>query len=148
MRPPVDEKRRRADHTRPDPRPEIALDSRGDLAGTPIRLEPLEVEPEPARSFPQVWRVEVPLVGEERVVHLPERALQCGRLDRSREDPGPWVLRHHREVAEDELDRQVGQQVVGARAVRALVVAVLDDEDRAVAADVVVGPGLGRPGAP
>jgi hypothetical protein len=50
------------------------------------------------------------------------------------------MLRHDREVAEDAPDRQLRQERIGLRAVRALVVAVLDDERRAgIPADVVVG---------
>ena len=64
-----------------------------------------------------------------------------------REHARPRVLRHHGEVPEDAADVHIPEERVGARTVRALVVAVLDHERRVgIAADVVLGGECGRPG--
>ena len=53
------------------------------------RVETLEIEPEPLCARPQVWVLEPCLVGEQRVVHLPEAALQRRRLGRAGRRPRP-----------------------------------------------------------
>ena len=79
---------------------EVALDALGHGVGAPVGLEALEVEAERLGARPQVRVLEAALVGEQRVVHLPERALARGRLGRARRGPGARVLGAHREVAE------------------------------------------------
>ena len=56
--------------------------------------------------LPQMGVVEVTLVLEQRVVHLPEAALEAGGLGRGREHARTRVLRGHREVAEHPRDRR------------------------------------------
>ena len=45
-----------------------------------VGVEARHVEPEPLRARPQVRVLETALVGEQRVVHRPERVLSAGRL--------------------------------------------------------------------
>src|SRR5204863_1994 len=68
-------------------------------------------------------------------------------LDRERERPGPRVLRRHGEVPEHAHDGKPRKELVGLGAVRAFVVAVLDHERPGLASHMIVGAGLGRPGA-
>ena len=140
---PVDELRRRGGDPRADAAPEVALDPVRGLSRAAVGLEALEVEAHQPGPLPEVRVVEVALVLEERVMHLPEPALPRRRLGRRREHAGAWVLRGHREVAEDPPHRQLLEDQMRLRAVRALEVGVLDDH-RAVAADVVVGGRLRR----
>ena len=72
-----------------------------------VALEALEIEPEPLRALPQMRVLESPLIGEQRVVHLPEAALQPGRLGRAGRGPGARVAGADREVAEHEPRRAV-----------------------------------------
>src|SRR3954454_3765761 len=83
----VDEQRGRGRHAGAHAGAEVALDALGDGVGATVGLEPVEVEPEPPRPFPQVRLVEVALVGEQRIVHRPERPLQASGLDGLSQDP-------------------------------------------------------------
>src|SRR3954447_10351422 len=74
-----DELGRRGGHPRPDSTAEICVDSLTCLGRPSVGLEPLEVEPESARPLPQMGVIEVSLVLEQRVVHLPEPALEARR---------------------------------------------------------------------
>ena len=95
--------------------------------------------PSSSARAPQVRVVEAALVAEERVVHLPEAPLERRGLGGAGQPPRARVLGDDGEVAEDPPHGQRGEQQVGLRAVRALVVAVLDDDEAALAADVVLG---------
>ena len=105
--------------------------------GAAVGVEALDVEPERLGARPQVRVLEPALVGEQRVVHRPERALQGGRLGRTGRRPGARVRGAHRELPETQTDVQRAQARVERRAVRALVVAV--DDDQAPAPPHVVG---------
>ena len=135
---PVDKQRRCRRDAGADARAEVLRDPRDDVIGAPIGLEAVEVDAEVTAALPQVRRVQVPLVGEQRVVHLPKPALKRRRLGSACQYLGARVLRDDREVAEDAPDRQVREQAVRLGAVGALVVAVLDDDDVSLAADVVI----------
>ena len=98
---------------------------------------------------PQVRVVEAALVGVERVVQRPERALARGRLGGVGERDRARVLGLQREVAEARRGRRRRAAARAAtRAARAGEVGVDDDERRAgVAADVVVVAQRAGPGA-
>ena len=104
-----------------------------------VGVEALEVEPQCRARGP---RGGDPRAGPGRrtaVVHLPEAALQSRGLRGTGGRPRAWVAGAHREVAEDDPRRQVGEALVQRRAERALEVGVLDHDRRAVgAADVIV----------
>src|SRR5439155_8460004 len=130
------EQRGRRHHTGPDSGTEVRLDPLPDRVGAAISLEAIEVEAELPGALPQVRIVEPALVGEQRVVHLPEAVLERRGLGGAREHLAARVLRHDREVAEDLPHRALAQLRLDLRAVRALVVAV-DDHERALAPHVV-----------
>src|SRR4051794_31701542 len=54
---------------------EVALDPRGDRVAATVALELIQVEAELLGTLPKVGVIEVALVGEQRVVHLPEAVL-------------------------------------------------------------------------
>ena len=116
-----------------------------DVLGDPRRAgalaesvgEPLDVEPELLGVANEILRLQLVLVGEEQVVHLPERALVGGGLARLGRELGGQVDVVQRQVAPDVLQVAVaGEQLaddgLGLPAERALEVAVLDDRDRRV----------------
>ena len=87
--------------------------------------------PSSCGPVPQVRVLEPGLVGEQRVVHLPEAALGAGRLGGARRRPGARVAGAHREVAEHHLAPAAGQpELVQGGAERALEVGVLDQQRR------------------
>lgn len=131
------EKRRRRHHAGAYPGAEVAIDACGDSIGAPVALEGIQVESELLAAPPEVGIVEVALVGEQRAVHLPERALERGGLESVGEHSSTRMLRDHREVTEDTADRPHREQLVRLRAVGTLEVRILDYE-RAVAPYVVV----------
>ena len=111
-----------------------------------VVAEALDVEAELARrSATRSARRELVLVGEQQVVHLPERALRAGGLGGLGGELGVRVHVVERQVAQDvaqvvaRVDEQLADDLLGLAAVRALEVAVLDERDRRVggAADVV-----------
>jgi hypothetical protein len=67
-----------------------------------VVLEARQVEPEPGRVTPQGLVVEVFLVREEEVVHLPEASLGGGRLGGLGGAAGVRVHRVERKVPEHE----------------------------------------------
>ena len=79
-------------------------------------------------ALPQVGILQPGLIGEQRVVHLPEAALARGCLGRAGRRPGPRMTGADREVAEHQPDRQVGQALVQGSAVGTLEVGVLDQQ--------------------
>src|SRR3954469_7539069 len=140
--------RRRSRRTASQRLVDVPLDARRDRLAAAILLEALEVDPERLAMRPQMRVLEASLVGVERVRQLPEAALSSGRLRRVGERDRARVLRLQREVAERDADGRVPQALVGERALRAGVVAVEQDDRRAVrAADVVVRPRAGDLGA-
>ena len=107
--------------------------------------EAVEVEAERLGVARQVVRLQLVLMVEQPVVHRPERALLARRLGRLGGDLRVRVHVVERQVAPDvaqvvaERVEQLADGDLGLPAVRALVVAVLDERDRRVgrAADVV-----------
>ena len=150
----VAEQRRRRRHPGAHAAAEVGADARGHRGVAPVGVEAREVEPEPLGARPQVRVLQPALVGEQRVVHRPERALAArglggaGRRERARMR-GP-----DGEVAERDAHRQRREPQLERGAERALVVAVHDARPRRVAgpADVIVRAdgrdGRGRTGRP
>ena len=62
------------------PERKSALTRRDHRVRAAVGVEAGDVEPEPFGALPQVRVLEPALVGEQRVVHRPERALQRGGL--------------------------------------------------------------------
>ncbi len=111
-----------------------------------VGVEPRDVEPQPRRARPQVRVLQPSLVGEQRVVHRPERVLERRRLRRAGGGERARMRRLDGEVAEGDPHRRARQDGLQRRAERALVVAVDDQHGRALGpADVVVRAG-GRDG--
>src|SRR5215210_5895675 len=54
---------------------EVGGDATLDRLGVAVGVEAADVEPQALGALPQLWVLEPSLVGEERVVHGPERAL-------------------------------------------------------------------------
>ena len=117
----------------------------GVLAAAELVPEALDVEAELLRVAREVGRRQLVLVLEQLVVHLPEGALRGRGLGRLGRHLRVRVHVVEREVAPDvaelvaERVEQLADDDLGLPAVRALVVAVLDERDRRVlrAADVV-----------
>ena len=95
--------------------------------GAAVGVEALHIEAERLCAGPQMRVLESPLVGEQRVVHAPERALQSRRL-------AAHAAGHARGCEErtgkcrKHLHVQLRERHVEHRAERALVVAVDHDE--------------------
>src|SRR5207248_6149833 len=111
-----------------------AVEVLGDAVGTDMRPkvvgETVRVETELARVRHEVTRRERTLMGQQHVVHLPERTLPVSRLGRLRSELRVWVHVDERQVAPDVPDlEEVRQQLAygrfGLAAVRAPEVAVL-----------------------
>ena len=133
----VDEERRRARDAAEVGAVDVLRDpgSAGALAERVGEL--LDVEPELLGVADEILPLELVLVREEQVVHLPERALVGGGLARLGCELGVQVDVVQRQVAPDVLQVAVaGEQLaddgLGLPAERALEVAVLDDRDRRV----------------
>ena len=139
----VHELRGRGRDPGPDAAAEVALDPFGGLVGAAVGFEAIEIEPEALGARPQVGVVQVTLILEQRVVHLPEAPLQARRMSRLGEHARPGVLGDHREVAEHPRDGEPLEDEMRRRAVGALQVGVLDHH-RSRAADLIVRPGLRR----
>ena len=97
--------------------------------------ESLDVEAELPGVAHEILRLELVLVGEEQVVHLPERALVGGGLARLGRELGGQVDVVQGQVAPDVLQvagagEELADDGLGLPAERALEVAVLDDRDR------------------
>ena len=147
MRPTVDEHGGRGDDAGSHARAEVAVHALRDVVGPAVGLEAIEVEPKAADAIPQVRVVEPSMVRVQRIVEVPVGALEPHGLGGLREHPRPRVLRHHREMAEHAPDPKLGQERIGARAIRALVVAVLDHQRGVgIAVHVVLRTGRRRPG--
>ena len=79
----VDEQRRGAAHlTGLDPAPEVSLDPVEDRLAAPVAVELPDIQPELARIAAQILVLERLLTVKEQLVHLPEPALERGRLRR------------------------------------------------------------------
>ena len=129
---PLEEERRRRRHARAHAPAEVARAPVRRRRRAPVGVEAREVEPEPLGARPQVRVLEAALVGEQRVVHRPERVLARGRLGRAGGGQRPRVARAHREVAEGDAQRQPASRGLDRGAERALVVPV-DDHQRGAA---------------
>ena len=149
--PPVGEEARGAGDALAHAEAEVAADARQVHPTVELAAEAVDVEAEVLRPGDERAAPERALVLEERGVHLPEPALGAGRLGGLRGLERVGVRRRDREVAEDEpepaaqrLAHRLDLRVRGA-AVRALEVAVLDEEQRRVAGavDVVLRPDHG-----
>ncbi len=113
----------------------------GDGVVAAVGVEARDVESEPLRARPQVRILEPALVGEQRLVHLPEGALPARRLGRAGRRERARMGAADGEVAEHDAQRQVAQAQLEGGAERALVVAVDDHQRPGVrAADVLPGP--------
>ena len=84
--------------------------------------------------------LEPALVGEQKIVHLPETALERGSLGGAGSRPRPWMARADREMAEHSTRRVglTGEPDRERRAVRAFEVGVLDHERRVLGAPNMV----------
>ena len=78
----VGEQRRRGRHAGAHAAAEVGGDPLLDRLRAPVGVEARDVEPEALGALPQVRVLEAALVGEQRVVHRPERALRRRRLGR------------------------------------------------------------------
>ncbi len=100
-----------------------------------LRDEARHVQLQALRILAQVGHLEMTLVFEQQVVHLPELALSAGRFGGLRGVHGMRMRRLDREVAEDEADATAEplehelDRGRGLFAGGALEVAVLDDGD-------------------
>ena len=112
--------------------------------GAAVRVETRDVETETFGPLPQVRILEPSLVGEQRVVHLPEAPLQAGRLGGAGGGPGTRVAGADREVPERDPQRQLAQPQLERGAVRALEVGVDDHEARRLRPSHVIGGADGR----
>jgi hypothetical protein len=124
------EQRRSGDDPGAHSRLEVVLYPPRDGLAPAVGVESLEVETELARPLPQMWVLQPPLVGEQGIVHLPETALERGRLGRAGRRPGSGMARFHRKVAEGEADRALAQAELERGTERTLEVRVLDDQRR------------------
>ena len=115
-----------------------------DRLGAAVRVETRDVETETFGPLPQVRILEPSLVGEQRVVHLPEAPLQAGRLGGAGGGPGARVAGADREVPERDPQRQLAQPQLERGAVRALEVGVDDHEARRLRPPHVIGGADGR----
>src|SRR3954447_13260337 len=135
------EQRRRGGHPGAHAGPEVRGDAGFHRLRAAVGVEARDVEPEPLRTFPEVRVLEPPLVGEQRVVHGPEGALDGGGLGRGGRRPRARMARAHREVAEGDAQREPAQARLERGAERAFEVRVDDDERRVLGPpDVVCGP--------
>src|SRR6267142_6943016 len=143
----VNEERRRAVHAAARAGEEVGADLRHESRGVDVPVKSIEIESQPVGMLAQVAVVQLVLVLVEQVVHLPELVLQAGRLRRLRGAGRVRMRLSQGKVAEGEA--QIAAQLalqslhdrVGLSAVRALVVAVLDQGDARVgrAVDVIAG---------
>ena len=144
VRHPVHELRGRGDHARADARAEVALHPLRDASAERRSRSKRSRSRPSARRAPRGagWSRCAWSSSSESCISQ-KRPWQRGRLGGAGEHPGARVLGGHREVPEHPPDRQLLQDQVRPGAVRALEVRVLEHH-RAVAAHVVVGPGLRR----
>src|SRR5215211_4420594 len=143
----VDERGRRPAYTGARAADAVSLHPLVDRIGAPVRIEATEVETEALGALPEVRIVDPAAVGVKRVAHLPERALQPGRLGRRVECGRTGMLGGHREVTEAELNRQVPDPRPAGGAVRTAEVGVEDHLRSSPSCDMVIGPDRGHRGA-
>src|SRR5439155_17521458 len=131
----VDEEGRRARQPEALTLLDALLDLGRVLARVEARPERRRIEAEVRRMLLEVGHAELGLVGEELVVHRPELALVVRARARLRGLLGVGVDLRQGEVAEDDADLarilllDLLERDDGPRAIRALVVGVLDDRD-------------------
>src|SRR5665213_2129292 len=106
---------RRLDDAGPHARAGLLLHPRMDAVLAAVALEALEVEAERLRACPEVRVVHAAAVREQRVVELPEPALQGRRLGRTRERHRADVAGGDREVSERDAQRRRGAQALVGR---------------------------------
>jgi hypothetical protein len=75
-------------------------DARPDGLAAPVGVEPLQVEAERRGPLPQMRILDPRRIGEQQVVHLPELALQRGRLGRAGRRPRAGMARADGKVTE------------------------------------------------
>ena len=143
MRRAVHELGGRRDHARADARAEVALHALGHRGGAPVGSKRSRSRPSSRARSHRCGSSRCALVLEQRVVHLPEAALQRRRLGGAGQHPRARVLRGHREVPEHPPHRQRLQDQVRPRAVRALEVRVLEHHRRRCRGRGRPGPGSG-----
>ncbi len=103
-RSPLMKKARGAVHAAAHAVDEVALDLRQEAVLLEVAREATHVEPQVGRVRQQRGCLEVLLVLEEQVVHLPEPSLRAGGLRGLRGQQRVRVELGEREVAEDEAD--------------------------------------------
>jgi hypothetical protein len=137
--PAVAEVGRCAGHSGPDPALEVTPYPLGDRLGAPVGFEAGEVEPKRLGAPPQVRIVLMPVIGVDRVDHLPEGVLSLagGRLRRRVQRRRARALGGDRKVAKAEPDRLGAKPRPGSGAVRTGEIEV-GDRLRALADDMVV----------
>src|SRR6478672_5638052 len=119
--------RRRGGGARAQGLADVLADLRGDLRVAAVALKAVDVEAELLAARPQVRVVDVALVGVQRVVEGPERALARGGLRGERQWHRALVLGAQREMAEGDAHVVAPLEVLGRdRAARAREVAVED----------------------
>ena len=129
-RPDASRRRRRASAWSPRPPRSPSRTSRwtrcGGRRAAAVGLEALDVQARARAARPQVRVVEPALVGEQRVVQRPERALVARPPRRRARGPGPRVLA--RRAGKWRKTRRIGapEALVGQRAARAREVRVDD----------------------
>src|SRR6478609_711083 len=131
----VDEERRSPSHlARSDAALHVAADAFGNGGSSAIPIEDVQLEPELARVAAQGVVRERLLAVEEHRVHLPEAALPSGRLRGGRRGEGVRMDIRERKVPEAEPNVSTAKRfdtldlTERPARVRALVVAVLDDQ--------------------
>ena len=113
----------------------VLLDAPLRLGRGDVAAEALHVEPEAGGVALDVLVLELALVLEEEIVHLPELSLvargdrRASRRERVRVRAGERVVLEDEPHAPLELAQQLLEQRMGAAAVGALEVAELDDGD-------------------
>src|SRR3954454_14274433 len=87
------EERRRGRHPGAHAGPEVGGDAALDGLGAAVGIEARDVEPQPLRALPELRVLEAAGVGEQRVVHGPDRALGRRGLGGRCRGPGARVAR-------------------------------------------------------
>jgi len=128
----VNKERRRAVDTARDAAQEILPNARGVCVGTKRILKVLAIKPEGLGVLDEVRVVQRGLMLEESIVHFPESLLACGRFRGLGGVLGVWMELAERKISEHkpqpgtEPALDLFDNRVGSAAVRAFVIAVLD----------------------
>jgi hypothetical protein len=135
----LDEPRRRPRDTRAGTAEDVPLNPLADLAGAPLRVEPFEVETEALGTLPEMRIIDPAAVGVKRIAHLPERALQPGRLSRRMEGRRSGMRGSHGKMPEAQSQRQLPDSSPARRAIGTSEVQV-EDHLPSLSRDMVIRP--------